>query len=344
MAQANPIGPAPTIKLGSSSGDLAIRRSGDRCLVIWRSGHLTIAYISDQSPDRLLSGSPDKQSSDHQIARSPDARMILATWNVNSIRARLDRLLAFLARTRPDVVCLQEVKVAEEEFPHDALNAAGYLATVWGQRTYNGVAILARPVPVPGAAPTSPFGDVVRGFGDGRDDEARLLAATIGGVRVVSAYVPTERSWERQVAVTSWTGFRGSATGFPGSSRRSPLRHHGRLQHRRRKTVTSRDPRSGGSRCSHPDGRRALEAAVGSGLVDAVRLHDVGPGPFTWWDYRMLGFPKGNGLRIDDMFMTPILAGRCHRTTGSIERNGKANCLRSCAGTRGTRSGDLAIQ
>ena len=80
--------------------------------------------------------------------------------------------------------------MAEEEFPHDALNSAGYLATVWGQRTYNGVAILARPVAVPGAPPASPFKDVARGFGDGRDDEARLLAATVGGVRVVSAYVP----------------------------------------------------------------------------------------------------------------------------------------------------------
>jgi len=251
--------------------------------------------------------------------------MILATWNVNSIRARLDRLLAFLARTRPDVVCLQEVKVAEEEFPHDALNAAGYLATVWGQRTYNGVAILARPVPVTGAAPASPFVDVARGFGDGRDDEARLLAATVGGVRVVSAYIPNGKTvgsdkWRYKLEWLSRLG-----AWLPGEARADrPFVVMGDFNIAPEDRDVARPEEWQNTVLCHPDGRRALDAAVGSGLVDAVRLHDVGPGPFTWWDYRMLGFQKGNGLRIDHMFMTPVLARRCHKTwVDREERKGK---------------------
>ena len=251
--------------------------------------------------------------------------MVIATWNVNSIRARLDRLLAFLARSRPDVVCLQEVKVEDEEFPHDALNAAGYLATVWGQRTYNGVAILARPVSVPGAAPSSPFSGVTRGFGDGRDEEARLIAATVGGVRVVSAYVPNGKvvgsdKWRHKL---DWLARLGGW--LHGAARLDqPFVIAGDFNVAPEDRDVARPEEWRESVLCHPDGRRALEAAVGSGFVDAVRLHDVGPGPFTWWDYRMLGFQKGNGLRIDHIFMTPPLASRCYKTwVDREERKGK---------------------
>src|SRR2546428_2401734 len=105
----------------------------------------------------------------------------IATWNVNSIRARLDRLLAWLQRASPDVVCLQELKVASEEFPYDPIRALGYHAAVHGQRTYNGVAILSR----------AELADVRPGMGrDAEDSEARLISAEVTGVRVVSAYVP----------------------------------------------------------------------------------------------------------------------------------------------------------
>jgi len=107
--------------------------------------------------------------------------MKLATWNVNSIRARGDRLLRWLESTGPDVVCLQELKVTEEAFPADALREAGFTAAVHGQKTYNGVAILSRDEPE----------SVERGFGDGGDDsQARLISARVGGVTAVSVYVP----------------------------------------------------------------------------------------------------------------------------------------------------------
>jgi exodeoxyribonuclease-3 len=110
--------------------------------------------------------------------------MKIATWNVNSIRARLERLLAWLQTAQPDIVCLQELKVTDAAFPGDAIRAAGYHAAVHGQKTYNGVAILSRVEPA----------GVRRGMGDGADDpQARFLAAQISGIHVVSAYVPNGR-------------------------------------------------------------------------------------------------------------------------------------------------------
>ena len=105
----------------------------------------------------------------------------VATWNVNSIRARAERLLAWLESTAPDVVCLQETKVVDADFPFDEIRSRGYHAVVHGQKTYNGVAILARGEPT----------DVLRGFGDGVDDPAaRAIAATVDGIRYLCVYVP----------------------------------------------------------------------------------------------------------------------------------------------------------
>lgn len=251
--------------------------------------------------------------------------MIIATWNVNSIRARQDRLLAWLARTRPDIVCLQEVKVADEEFPHDALNAAGYLAVVYGQRTYNGVAILARPVSRPGAAPGSPFSEVARGLGPGNDDEARLIAATVGGVRVVSAYVPNGKvvgsdKWGYKL---DWLARLGAWLNSEAHADR-PFVIAGDFNVAPEDRDVARPEDWRDSVLCHPDARRALHDAIGPGLADALRLHHDGEGPFTWWDYRMLGFQKGNGLRIDHLFLTPPLAARCRKTwVDREERKGK---------------------
>ncbi len=106
--------------------------------------------------------------------------MLLASWNLNSIRAREERLLAWLERRRPDVVCLQELKCTADQFPFQAIEAAGYQVAIYGQKTYNGVAILAKSDPE----------DISTGFGDGGDDsQARVVAATIDGARIISVYV-----------------------------------------------------------------------------------------------------------------------------------------------------------
>lgn len=230
--------------------------------------------------------------------------MIVATWNVNSIRARHDRLLSWLDRRRPDVVCLQELKVEEARYPFEELRALGYESAVSAQKTYNGVAILSR----------HPLDAVVCGLGDGVEDpQARLVAATVQGVRVVSAYVPNgqvvgSEKWLYKLAwlerLRGWLD-RHARPDQPlvlaGDFNVAPT------------PLDVHDPAAWeGEVLFHPLARAALERVTGFGLVDTFRrMHPDKPGVYTWWDYRLLGFPKNRGLRIDHIFATPPLAERC---------------------------------
>jgi exodeoxyribonuclease-3 len=237
--------------------------------------------------------------------------MKLATWNVNSIRAREARLLRWLDSARPDVVCLQELKVTNEVFPFGILEDAGYFAAVHGQKTYNGVAILSRLEPE----------EVERGFGDGGDDaQARLVAARIGGIKVASAYVPNGASvgsekWayklEWMKRLRGWLDRRFAKT--------DPVALCGDFNVAPEARDVCDPPAWEGSVLTHPDVRRALEEVRAWGLTDAFRLHHEEPGFYSWWDYRMLAFPKNQGLRIDHIDLSEPLAGRC--TGAAIERN-----------------------
>lgn len=229
--------------------------------------------------------------------------MKIATWNVNSIRARLPRLLDWLGRASPDILCLQELKVANEEFPLDDVRALGYHAAVFGQATYNGVAILSKAEPQ----------DVRTGLGDDPEDsQARLIAATVAGVRVVSAYFPNGQmvgtdKWEYKLAWIERLKAYLSAAYQP--SDRLVLCGDFNIAPEDRDVARPDEWRW--SVLCHEDARRALSPLAAWGLVDAVRLHHEGPGPYSWWDYRMLAFPKGNGLRIDHILLTRPLANHC---------------------------------
>jgi exodeoxyribonuclease-3 len=240
----------------------------------------------------------------------------LVTWNVNSVRARQERLAAFLRREQPDVCCLQELKVVDADFPALEVEALGYRCTVHGQKTYNGVAILSRNEPA----------QVRAGLGDGvADPEARFLAATVDGVRVVCVYVPNGKtvgsdkwnyklSWLRRLR--AWLD-RSADPAAPlvlcGDFNVAPEDRDAARPDEWRDTVLM-----------HADARAALREVAAWGLTDAVRLHHQGEGPFTWWDYRMLGFPKNNGLRIDHILVTAPLAARCRETrVDRDERKGK---------------------
>lgn len=240
----------------------------------------------------------------------------LATWNVNSIRARLDRLVAFLGRHQPDVVCLQELKVPDEEFPLLEVEAAGYSAVFHGQRTYNGVAILSR----------MPVTEVESGLpGDDADDQARLIAATVGGVRVLSAYFPNGQSvgsdkWQYKLDWMDRLRAHLAARYRPDQ----PLALCGDFNVAPEDRDVARPDEWRESVLCHPDARARLAAIAAWGLVDGMRIHEAGPGPYSWWDYRMLGFPKGNGLRIDHLFLTAPVAARCVRSwVDRDERKGK---------------------
>jgi len=234
--------------------------------------------------------------------------MKIATWNVNSIRVREGRLVAFLGREQPDVLCLQELKVVDDDFPHAAVRAAGYEAVTFGQKTYNGVGILA---PV-----GTEIGNVSRGFEDGDPDpQARVIAADIRGVRVVSIYVPNggdvgsekwdyKRAWLKRLRAYAEKrlDLHGKVA-ICGDLNIAPEARDVAKPDRWKNTVLF-----------HPEMTAAFEELLSLGLVDTARLHHGGEGPFTWWDYRMLAFPKGDGLRIDHIFASKSLASSCSGT------------------------------
>jgi len=245
--------------------------------------------------------------------------MLTASWNINSIRARTDRLLAWLADRRPDVLCLQELKCTEDQFPSLAVRALGYHSVVFGQKSYNGVAILAHSEPE----------RVERGFLDGEDDnQARVISATISGIRIASLYAPN-----------------GQAVDSPAYHEKlqwyARLRRWLDLRHKPDAPLALTgdfnvapedrdvwDPMlwEGQTLFSIPE-RTALKHVVDFGLSDTFRrLHPEG-GRYSWWDYRMLGFPKNRGLRIDHLYATPVLAERC--VAAGIDREARKGTLPS---------------
>ena len=232
--------------------------------------------------------------------------MRVVTWNVNSVRQRLPRLLALLERHRPDAVLLQETKVVDEAFPFDELAAAGYAAVSFGQKTYNGVAILGRGGNVPAEA--------VRGFpADPASQESRVLAATVNGIRLVDAYVVNGKkvgdpAYDTKLAwLDAFRVYLAEllAEGLPvlvgGDFNVAP---DDRDVH---------DPAlwQGKNLASGPE-RERIRAIEELGFTDLGRASapDEAQGPFTWWDYRMGAFHRGWGLRIDLLLGSTEVTGR----------------------------------
>ncbi len=242
--------------------------------------------------------------------------MKIATWNVNSIRSRHERLLRFLDRHQPDVLCLQELKAPESDFPFDPLREAGYFAAVHGQKTYNGVAILSRSEPK----------EIERSFGDDVDDpQARFVSALIEDLRVLAVYVPNGASvgsekWEYKLQWLSRLRNYLDRTADPTSS----LVLCGDLNIATDDLdVANPEPWRDSVLC-HEEGRKALEHVRRWGLVDAFRLKHPGGGIYSWWDYRRLAFPKNDGLRIDHIFVTESLTSRvAEAEVDREERKGK---------------------
>ncbi len=236
--------------------------------------------------------------------------MKVASWNVNSVKVRRERLLSWLARHSPDVLCLQELKTEDAGFPFEDLYEVGYQAVVHGQRTYNGVGIVSKHVAE----------DVRRGFEDGIDDtEARMISARIDGVRVLSCYVPNgqETSSTKWPYKLSWLD-RLYAYLETHHQPSEPLVVCGDFNIAP-EDRDCYDPEGWkDSVLCHPEVREKLARLNAWGLVDTFRMHVQDAGKYSWWDYRMLAFPKGRGLRIDFVFATKAFAERC--TSASIDR------------------------
>ncbi|MBT0961284.1 exodeoxyribonuclease III [Denitromonas iodatirespirans] len=228
--------------------------------------------------------------------------MKIATWNVNSLKVRLPHLLDWLAAEQPDAVCLQELKLEDKAFPQAELEAVGYQAVFSGQKTYNGVAILSRQAPA----------EVVRGIPGFDDEQKRIIAETIGDVRLICGYFPNGQAvgsdkfaykLDWLAALTAWV--------------KDELRQHPRLVLAGDFNIAPED------RDAHPgwkdeihvsvperDAFRALELL---GLTDAFRLFDQAANSFSWWDYRMNAFARNFGLRIDHLLISDPLVADCRR-------------------------------
>ncbi len=225
--------------------------------------------------------------------------MLVATWNINSIRAREERLLDWLQRRQPDVVCLQELKCTEEQFPRGSLEEAGYHSAVYGQKTYNGVAILAR----------TPVDDIVAGFDDGDDEsEARLISGTVHGVRIVSAYVVNGKRIDSDKYAHKLAWLDRFERFVARQDLSAPLAICGDYNIAPDERDVEKKESWAGGVLYNEDLSARFGRLLELGLVDTFRRHHDEGGLYSWWDYRMLGFPKNNGLRIDHILATPALA------------------------------------
>lgn len=230
--------------------------------------------------------------------------MRVATWNVNSLRARMAHVERFSAEGGCDVICLQETKLTDDLFPEAELKAMGWShIAFWGQPTYNGVAILSK----------HPIDDVQRGFAGYDDDEevARILSGTIQGVRIYGLYTPN-----------------GQSVGSPKfhyklrwlAQLRAELERYDPAQHLlvcgdmniAPASLDVWDPfKLDGQLLCHPHERQALQHVLDWGLVDAWRERHRFASEFSWFDYQRMGFQRGFGLRIDHVFLTESLNKRC---------------------------------
>jgi exodeoxyribonuclease-3 len=236
--------------------------------------------------------------------------MKLATWNVNSLKVRLPQVLDWIGRHRPDVLCLQETKLEDSNFPAQAISDAGYQALYSGQKTYNGVAILTR----------NRGSEIVTSIPAFDDVQKRFLAATIDGLRVICVYVPNGESvasdkYQYKLrwlsALSAW--LRRQLEVFP---RLAVLGDFNVAPEER----DVHDPAlwEGQVLFSVPE-REAFRSLLALGLKDGFRLFEQPEKSFTWWDYRMNAFRRKMGLRIDHILLSHELAKACAACTIDVE-------------------------
>ena len=240
--------------------------------------------------------------------------MKLATWNVNSLKVRLTQVLDWLSNNPVDALCLQELKLEQDKFPLDAIQQAGYQAVWAGQKTYNGVAILSR----------EPATDIKVNIPDFEDHQQRVIAATLPfygeHVRVISAYCPNGQSVgsEKYDYKLKWfDAFR--------QLLQTELAEHPNLAVLGDYNIAPADedvhnPKKWVGQVLVSDAERAaLQALFDLGLKDAFRLFEQPPNMFSWWDYRLNGFKRNAGLRIDHVLLSESLAMHCKKCDIDLE-------------------------
>ena len=240
--------------------------------------------------------------------------MKLATWNVNSLTVRLPQVLAWLAANPVDVLALQETKLTDDKFPHAEMQAAGYAVQCFGQRTYNGVALLTREAAT----------EVVRNIPGLADEQARVVAASVAGMRIVGAYFPNgqEPGSEKFAYKLRWLQALHDWL-------RAELAAHARVVLMGDFNIAPEDRDvydpvawAGQIHCT-PEERAHFQALLDLGFVDAFRLFEQPPKSWSWWDYRNLAFRRNQGLRIDHILVS--LALRAQVQSCSIDKLPRKN-------------------
>lgn len=237
--------------------------------------------------------------------------MKIATFNANSIRTRLNIILDWLAKTGTDILCVQETKVQDHLFPVEDFEKAGYHCCFKGQKSYNGVAIISK----------LPIENVSYGFDDEPADQSRIIRAKIANIHIVNTYVPQGRDVTSEHYVYKLQWFNRLAELFkkhykPGDE----LMWLGDLNVAPAEIDVHDPARLLGHVCFNPEVSGALKSVTDWGFVDLFRLYNAGPGHFTFWDYRARNTVQKNlGWRIDHIFGTEKVAGRCKKCEIDIE-------------------------
>ena len=224
--------------------------------------------------------------------------MKLATWNVNSLAVRLPQVLDWLQANPMDALVLQETKLTDDKFPHAEIRAAGYEVQWFGQKTYNGVALVSR----------EPALEVVKNIPGLQDEQARVLAGTVGGVRIIGAYVPNGQAPDSDKFVYKLRWLQALQDWV-----RDELSRHPRLVLMGDYNIAPEDRDvydpiawAGQILCT-PQERAHFQGLLELGLVDAFRLFEQPLKSWSWWDYRNLAFRKNQGLRIDHILVSQPL-------------------------------------
>jgi len=228
--------------------------------------------------------------------------MKISTWNVNSLRVRLNQVLGWLQQEQPDILCLQETKLVDDNFPEAELRDCGYNVVYSGQKTYNGVATLSR----------IDAREVVAGIPGYHDPQKRVLAASVDHVRVINVYVPNGQQVGSQKYEYKLDWLRKLQAFVEAElSRYSDLFLLGDFNIAPEdRDVYDPESWAGKVLCSEPE-REAFRALVRTGLYDSFRKFEQEPGIFSWWDYRAAAFRRKRGLRIDHLLCSAPLYESC---------------------------------
>lgn len=236
--------------------------------------------------------------------------MKIASWNVNSLKVRLPQLIEWLKSTGPDIVCLQETKLEDANFPAGAIQEAGYHVAFAGQKTYNGVAVLSK----------SPQTDITIGNPLFADEQKRIIAVTVNDIRAICAYVPNGQALDSDKYTYKLAWLEAFHRWVSSQTKQYDQLFVAGDFNIAPEDQDVHDPKvwAGQILCSALE-RKAFNQLTELGLHDSFRLFQQPEKSFSWWDYRMLGFQRNRGLRIDHILLSTPLAARC--TSAGIDKD-----------------------